>query len=53
MLPKEAERRRKEKAETLDAGRVRKGYEKDRRRMERLRDVFYRSEDVERYLGGG
>jgi hypothetical protein len=53
VLPKESERRRKEKPEKLDAGKVRKMYEKDRRKGEKLRDLFYRNDDVERYLGGG
>lgn len=35
----------------LDAGKVRKLEEKDRRRRQRLQEVFYRNDDVERYLG--
>ena len=53
VLPKEADRRRKEKTEKLDAGKVRKLNEKDRKKAERLREMFYRNDDVERYLGGG
>lgn len=52
VLPKEAERRKKEKPKKLDAGKVRKLHEKDRRKAERLREMFYRNDDVERYLGG-
>lgn len=53
VLPIEAERRKKEKVEKLDAGKVKKMYEKDKRKTERLRNMFYQNEDVERYLGGG
>jgi hypothetical protein len=51
VLPKEGERRKKEKPEKLDAGKVRKLYEKDKKRAEKLREMFYRNDDVERYLG--
>lgn len=40
------------KIEKLDAGRVRKEEERGRRKGERLREMFYRNDDVERYLGG-
>jgi len=53
VLPKEADRRRKEKTEKLDAGKVRKLHEKDKKKAQRLREMFYRNDDVERYLGGG
>ncbi|KAF8849126.1 hypothetical protein BDZ45DRAFT_708945 [Acephala macrosclerotiorum] len=53
ILPKESERRKKEKPEKLDAGKVRKLQEKDKKKAERLREMFYRNDDVERYLGGG
>lgn len=53
VLPEEADRRKKEKVEKLDAGKVRKLHEKDRKKAERLREMFYRNDDVERYLGGG
>jgi hypothetical protein len=53
VLPTEDERRRKDKVEKLDAGKVRKMYDKDKRKGEKLREMFYRNEDVERYLGGG
>jgi hypothetical protein len=52
VVPKMVEKR-KEKAEKLDAGMVRKAYEKDRKRGERLREMFYMSDDVERHLRGG
>ncbi|CZR63307.1 related to G-patch domain protein [Phialocephala subalpina] len=52
VLPKEADRRKKEKPEKLDAGKVRKLHEKDKKKAERLREMFYRNDDVERYLGG-
>jgi len=41
------------KIEKLDAGRVRKEEEKGRRKGDRLREMFYRNDEVERYLGGG
>ena len=53
LLPKESERKKKEKIEKLDAGKVRKMHEKDKKRAEKLREMFYRNDDVERYLGGG
>lgn len=53
MLPEEGQIPRKKKLEKLDAGKVRKMYEKDKRHGERLREMFYRNDDVERYLGGG
>ena len=53
VLPKEADRRKKEKTEKLDAGKVRKLHEKDKKKGEKLREMFYRNDDVERYLGGG
>lgn len=52
VVPKEAEKR-KEKLEKMDAGKVRKAYEKDKKKGERLREMFYMSDDVERYLRGG
>jgi hypothetical protein len=56
VIPKEMDGRKKErldKREKLDAGRVRKLDDRDRKRREKLQEMFYRSEDVERYLGGG
>jgi hypothetical protein len=52
ILPKEADRRKKEKVEKLDAGKVRKLHEKDKKKAEKLREMFYRNDDVERYLRG-
>ena len=37
--------------ETLDAGKVRKKAEKDKKRDERLRKMFYEDEKVTKYLG--
>jgi len=53
VLPKLGEIKKKEKPERLDAGKVKKLYEKDRRNTERLREMFYRNDDVDRYLGKG
>lgn len=53
VLPLETERRKKEKPAKLDAGRIRKLHDKDKKQAEKLREMFYRSDDVERYLGGG
>jgi len=52
VLPKDIERMKKPKLEKLDAGKVRKIYEKDKRKETRLREMFYQSDEVERYLGG-
>ncbi|KAI7555240.1 hypothetical protein D0869_14770 [Hortaea werneckii] len=41
----------KEKVERLDAGRVRERDQEGRKKAEGLRNAFYRSEEVERYLG--
>ena len=51
VLPEEADRRKKDKIKKLDAGKTRKAYEKDKKKAERLREMFYRNDDVERYLG--
>ncbi|MCJ1394900.1 hypothetical protein MMC18_007780 [Xylographa bjoerkii] len=40
------------KVERLDAGKVRKEEETRRKKAERMREMFYRNDDVERYLGG-
>ncbi|PBP21873.1 G-patch domain protein [Diplocarpon rosae] len=53
VLPKVKDRKNREKIVKLDAGKVRKMYEKDKKKAERLREMFYRNDDVERYLGGG
>ncbi|MCJ1375266.1 hypothetical protein MMC20_006500 [Loxospora ochrophaea] len=39
------------KLEKLDAKRVRKEEEKGKKKRERLQEMFYRNDDVERYLG--
>ncbi|KAF6230967.1 hypothetical protein HO173_010875 [Letharia columbiana] len=41
------------KVERMDAKQVRKMDMEDRRKRERLREMFYRNDDVEKYLGGG
>ena len=41
------------KVERLDAKQVRKKDMEDRRKRERLQEIFYRNDDVESYLGGG
>ncbi|TVY47358.1 hypothetical protein LOCC1_G002231 [Lachnellula occidentalis] len=51
VLPKPGEIMKKEKPKKLDAGKVKKLYEKDKRKTERLREMFYQNEDVDRYLG--
>jgi hypothetical protein len=53
VLPKPGDFKKKEKPQKLDAGKIRKLQERDKRKGEKLRELFYRSEDVERYLGGG
>ncbi len=41
------------KVERLDAKQVRKKDMEDRRKREKLQDIFYRNDDLEKYLGGG
>ncbi|KAK2627819.1 hypothetical protein QTJ16_002465 [Diplocarpon rosae] len=53
VLPKNKDRKNREKMVKLDVGKVRKMHEKDKKKAERLREMFYRNDDVERYLGGG
>ena len=53
VLPPERERPKTKKLEKLDAGKVRKMYEKDKQNGKKLREMFYRNDDVERYLGMG
>ncbi|KAB8297703.1 hypothetical protein EYC80_001510 [Monilinia laxa] len=53
VLPKDSGIRKTTKIQKLDAGKVRKLHEKDRKKGEILREMFYRNDDVERYLGGG
>ena len=42
-----------EKMEKLDAKKVRKKELEDRRKREKLQQIFYGNDDVEKYLGGG
>lgn len=44
---------KEERVEKLDAKKVRKREEEGRRKRERLQELFYRSDDFERYLGSG
>ena len=53
VLPKPGEIAKKFKIKKLDAGKVRKMYDQDKKKGEQLRDMFYRNEDVERYLNQG
>lgn len=41
------------KVEKMDAKQVRKKDMEDRRKRERLQEMFYRNDDVEKYIGGG
>ena len=41
------------RVERMDAKQVRKKDMDDRRKRERLQEIFYRNDDVEKYLGGG
>ncbi|KAF9881580.1 g-patch domain-containing protein [Colletotrichum karsti] len=53
-IPKELKGRvEKKKTPTLDAKQSRKKADEDRRKAERLREMFYGSEDMDRYLGTG
>jgi hypothetical protein len=53
VLPEGSERRKKLKLKKLDAGKIKKLDERDGKKSERLRQMFYQNDDVERYLGGG
>lgn len=44
---------KEEKVEKLDAKKVRRREEEGRKKRERLQELFYRSDDLERYLGRG
>ena len=50
-LDKASETMKRKKEERLDAGKVRKRDDEERRKTERLRRMFYANEDLERYLG--
>lgn len=41
------------KVEKLDAGKIRKLEMEEKKRDQRLREMFYANEDVQKYLGGG
>lgn len=43
---------KKQKAKVLNAKEVRRGQLEERKKGERLRELFFRDEDVLRYLGG-
>ncbi|RJE20349.1 G-patch domain protein [Aspergillus sclerotialis] len=45
--------REKAKVQKLNAKQVRKGHAEMRKRGEKLREMFYQNDDVQRYLGGG
>ncbi|RKU45781.1 hypothetical protein DL546_002544 [Coniochaeta pulveracea] len=45
--------KKQEKPQKLDAGRVRKKAQEDRKRAERIQRQFYSNSDVEKYLGTG
>lgn len=50
-LPKDLPK--KEKTQKLDAGKVRKAAQRDKKRAEKLRREFYGNSDLEKYLGPG
>lgn len=54
-VPKEFKGRieKKQKPQTLDAKQCRKKAEDDKKKAEKLRQMFYGSEDLDRYLGSG
>ncbi|KAL2852130.1 hypothetical protein BJX68DRAFT_265667 [Aspergillus pseudodeflectus] len=53
VLPSPAVEKKKEKVQKLNAKQVRKGHVEARKRGEHLREMFYRDEEVLKYLGGG
>jgi len=53
MAPKDLAAWKKERPQTLDAGKVRKMAQEDRKRRDRLRQRLYGSVDLEKYLGTG
>lgn len=52
VVPKDLPKK-KEKPQNLDAGKVRKMAQKDKKRAEQLRRQFYGNPDLEKYLGPG
>lgn len=53
LRPEDLVKQERVKPVRLDAGRVRKAEAEKKREGQKLRDAFYRSEDVERYLDAG
>ncbi|KAL2809575.1 hypothetical protein BJX63DRAFT_405083 [Aspergillus granulosus] len=51
VLPSPAVEKRKEKVQKLNAKQVRKGHMEARKRGEKLRELFYRDDEVLKYLG--
>ncbi|TVY83798.1 hypothetical protein LSUE1_G001899 [Lachnellula suecica] len=52
-LPKPGEIKKKEKIKKMDAKQCQKLHVKDRKKTAKLREMFYRNEEVDRYLGRG
>lgn len=52
-VPKDFVPKKKEKAQTYDAKKVRKMVADDRRRQEKLRQQIFGNPDIEKYLGEG
>lgn len=52
VVPKDVPKK-KEKPQKLDAGKVRKMAQRDKKRAEQLRQQFYGNPDLEKYLGPG
>jgi len=44
---------KRQPVQKLDAGKIRKLDAEGRKRDKKMRDLFYRNEEVEKYLGGG
>jgi len=53
VMLEEVKHVKQKKVESLDAKQARKKDLEDRKKMERLHDMFYRNNDLEKYLGGG
>lgn len=53
MGDKKRRRERERDLQPLNAKEVRKREEEGKKKGERLREMFYRNDDVEKYLGGG
>lgn len=49
---KQREEERAKQRQKLNAKQVRQSYAADRKKAERLRELFYRNDDIEKYLGG-